>query len=104
MALMAAARIDSPDLTFEDHQSVDATLSDYEEQERHFPDMPSQHSGFRSDNESEVDDQSRRWCAVVAAGLQDEECRCKWVVQTRSIWKIQLAPIAISIAVEADKS
>lgn len=58
MAMMAAARIDSPDLTFEDHQSVDATLSDYEEQERHFPDMPSQHSGFKSDNESEVDDHS----------------------------------------------
>ena len=56
--MMAAARIDSPDLTFEDHQSVDATLSDYEEQERRFPEVPSQHSGFRSDNESETDDHS----------------------------------------------
>ncbi|RMD44630.1 hypothetical protein DV735_g565, partial [Chaetothyriales sp. CBS 134920] len=40
----------SPDLAFSDHQSVDATLSDYEEQERRFPDLPSQHSGFRSGN------------------------------------------------------
>ncbi|RMZ90929.1 hypothetical protein DV736_g1827, partial [Chaetothyriales sp. CBS 134916] len=45
----------SPDLAFSDHQSLDATLSDYEEQERHFPDLPSQHSGFRSANESDVD-------------------------------------------------
>ncbi|RMZ77058.1 hypothetical protein DV738_g4585, partial [Chaetothyriales sp. CBS 135597] len=45
----------SPDLAFSDHQSVDATLSDYEEQERHFPDLPSQHSGFRSSNSNESD-------------------------------------------------
>jgi hypothetical protein len=56
--MATARRLDSPELTFEDHQSVDATLSDYEEQERRFPDMPSQHSGFKSENESEIDDQS----------------------------------------------
>lgn len=58
-AMMAAAHeLDTP---FDDHPSVTASLEDFEEQERRSPlfGLPSQHSGFRSDNESsEMDDQS----------------------------------------------
>lgn len=49
------------DNAFDDHPSVTASLEDFEEQERRSPmfGLPSQHSGFRSDNEgSEMDDQS----------------------------------------------
>lgn len=60
-ALMAAARIDDLDTTFDDHPSLAASLEDFEDQERRSPlfDLPSQHSGFRSEQDgSELDDQS----------------------------------------------
>ncbi|KPI40838.1 uncharacterized protein AB675_10772 [Cyphellophora attinorum] len=46
---------------FDDHGSVAASLEDFEEQERRSPlfDIPSQHSGFKSENDgSEIDDHS----------------------------------------------
>jgi hypothetical protein len=57
--MMAAAH--ELDAAFDDHPSVTASLEDFEEQERRSPmfGIPSQHSGFRSDNDgSEMDDQS----------------------------------------------
>ena len=62
MAMMAAApRIDDLDQHFDDHPSVVDSLEDYEENERRSPlwDLPSQHSGFKSEHDgSEIDDQS----------------------------------------------
>lgn len=62
MAMMAAAtRIDDLDHHFDDHPSVVDSLEDYEEAERRSPvwDLPSQHSGFKSEHDSsEIDDQS----------------------------------------------
>lgn len=60
MAAMMAAAHDL-DNVFDDHPSVAASLEDFEEQERRSPlfDLPSQHSGFRSENDaSDMDDQS----------------------------------------------
>ncbi len=62
MAMMAAAtRINDLDHRFDDHPSVVDSLEDYEENERRSPlwDLPSQHSGFKSEHDgSEIDDQS----------------------------------------------
>jgi len=60
-AMMPAGRLDDLDPAFDDHPSLAASLEDFEDQERRSPlfDLPSQHSGFRSEqDESEVDDQS----------------------------------------------
>jgi len=62
-AMMAAARLEDLDNTFDDHASVtiSASLEDFEDQERPSPlvDLPSQHSGFRSEqDDSELDDHS----------------------------------------------
>lgn len=59
-ALMMAAEIDELDNTFDDHPSISASLEDFEEQQNRSPlfDLPSQHSGFRSEPESDLDDRS----------------------------------------------
>ena len=60
MAAMMAAAHDL-DHGFDDHPSIAASLEDFEEQERRSPlfGIPSQHSGFKSENDgSEMDDQS----------------------------------------------
>jgi hypothetical protein len=62
-ALMAAAAIDELDNTFDDHPSLSASLEDFEEQQARSPlfDLPSQHSGFKSepeDSDIEIDERS----------------------------------------------
>lgn len=56
--MMPAARLDELDPAFDDHPSVAASLEDFEEQERRSPlfDLPSQHSGFRSEHDDEEPD------------------------------------------------
>ena len=63
---MATSRIDLLDQAFDDHPSLSASLEDYEHAENRSPmfAIPSQHSGFRSD-ESEPDAESNSegpWC------------------------------------------
>jgi hypothetical protein len=52
-ALMAAAEMDELDNAFDDHPSLSASLEDFEEQQQRSPlfDLPSQHSGFKSEAE-----------------------------------------------------
>jgi hypothetical protein len=60
-ALMAAAEMDELDNTFDDHPSLSASLEDFEEQQQRSPlfDLPSQHSGFKSEAEdSDIDEGS----------------------------------------------
>jgi hypothetical protein len=60
-ALMAPAEIDELDNTFDDHPSLSASLEDFEEQQNRSPlfDLPSQHSGFKSEPEdSDTDEKS----------------------------------------------
>lgn len=55
---MAAAELDELDNTFDDHPSLSASLEDFEEQQNRSPlfDLPSQHSGFKSEPEdSDID-------------------------------------------------
>ena len=61
MAMMTAPHLDDLDETFSDHPSVSASLEDFEERPTRSPlfDLPSQHSGFKSEPEaSDEDDQS----------------------------------------------
>ena len=58
---MAAPDIDELDNTFDDHPSLSASLEDYEEHQNRSPlfDLPSQHSGFKSEPEdSDIDEKS----------------------------------------------
>lgn len=58
---MPVSRPEDLDTAFDDHPSLAASLEDFEEQDRRSPlfDLPSQHSGFRSDRDgSEMDDHS----------------------------------------------
>lgn len=58
---MAASEIDDLDNTFDDHPSLSASLEDFEEQQNRSPifDLPSQHSGFKSEPEdSDIDERS----------------------------------------------
>jgi hypothetical protein len=52
--MMAAAHIDDLDAAFDDHPSLSASLEDFEEQNNRSPlfDLPSQHSGFKSEPEA----------------------------------------------------
>jgi hypothetical protein len=59
--LMEAAHIDELDNAFDNHPSLSASLEDFEEQQNRSPlfDLPSQHSGFKSEPEdSDVDEKS----------------------------------------------
>ena len=59
--MMAAPHLDDLDETFSDHPSVSASLEDFEERPTRSPlfDLPSQHSGFKSEPEaSDADEQS----------------------------------------------
>lgn len=73
---MARNRMDSLDQEFDDHPSLSASLEDFEHNENRSPlfGLPSQHSGFKSD-ESEVDAESNSegpwsppWTKQSAAG------------------------------------
>ena len=58
--LLPAAPMDELGGNFDDHPSLSASLEDFEEHQTHSPlfNLPSQHSGFRSDpeNSSDIDD------------------------------------------------
>jgi hypothetical protein len=72
--MAAATRIDDLDHHFDDHPSVVDSLEDYEEAERRSPlwDLPSQHSGFKSEHEnSEIDDQSSTGAPWSPPGFQN---------------------------------
>lgn len=59
--LMAAPEIDEYDNTFDDAPSLNASLEDFDERQNRSPlfDLPSQHSGFKSEpEESDIDERS----------------------------------------------
>jgi hypothetical protein len=74
-ALMAAAAIDELDNTFDDHPSLSSSLEDFEEQQARSPlfDLPSQHSGFKSepeDSDIEIDERSSNGAPWSPPGFQ----------------------------------
>ncbi len=72
-ALMAAAETDDMDNAFDDHPSLSASLEDFEEHQTRSPlfDLPSQHSGFKSEpDDSDIDERSSNGAPWSPPGLR----------------------------------